>query len=44
MNYIIAKCITGEEMATHYSILAWKIPRTGAWWAIVYGVTKSQHN
>ena len=30
-----------EEIATHSSILAWKIPWTGAWWAIVHGVTKS---
>ena len=30
-----------EEMATHSSILAWKIPMDrGAWWAIVHGVTK----
>ena len=29
MNYIFAKCITGDEMATHFSILAWKIPWTG---------------
>ena len=28
-----------EEMATHSSILAWKIPRTSrAWWATVHGV------
>ena len=28
-------------MATHSSILAWRIPMDkGAWWAIVYGVTK----
>ena len=32
-----------EEMATHSSILAWKIPMDrGAWWATVGGVTKSQ--
>ena len=32
-----------ESMATHSSILAWKIPWTkGAWWAIVHRVTKSQ--
>ena len=31
-----------EEMATYSSILAWKIPWTGAWWATVDGVTKSQ--
>ena len=30
-------------MATHSSILAWKIPvDRGAWWATVHGVTKSQ--
>ena len=29
-----------EEMATHSSILAWRIPGTGAWWAAVYGVTQ----
>ena len=31
-----------EEMATHSSILAWEIPWTGAWQAIVRRVTKSQ--
>ena len=30
-----------EDMATHSSILAWRIPWTGAWWARVRGVTKS---
>ena len=30
-------------MATHSSVLAWRIPRTGgAWWAAVYGVTQSR--
>ena len=28
--------------ATHSSILAWKIPWRGAWWATVYGAAKSQ--
>ena len=28
------------EMATHSSILAWKIP--ALWWAIVHGVTQTQ--
>ena len=29
-------------MATHSSILAWRIPRDrGAWWAAIYGVTQS---
>ena len=31
-----------KEMATHSSMLTWKIPWTGAGWATVYGVTKSQ--
>ena len=31
-----------EGMATHSSILAWRIPiDRGAWWAIVLGVAKS---
>ena len=31
-----------KGMATHSSILAWRIPRTGEpGWAIVHGVTKS---
>ena len=30
-------------MATHSSILAWRIPMDrGAWWTIVHGITKSQ--
>ena len=33
----------GEGMATHSSILAWRIPWTdGAWQAIVHWVAKSQ--
>ena len=32
-----------ESMATHSSILAWRIPMDrGAWWAAVHGVAKSQ--
>ena len=31
-----------KEMATHFSILAWRIPGVGAWWAAVYGVVQSQ--
>ena len=32
-----------EGMATHSSILAWRIPLDrGAWWATVYGVAKRQ--
>ena len=31
-----------KEMATHFSILAWKNSTDGgAWWATVHGVTKS---
>ena len=31
-----------ESMATHSSILAWRIPMDrGAWWATVYGVAES---
>ena len=29
-------------MATHSSVLAWRIPETRAWWAAVYGVTQSR--
>ena len=32
-----------KEMATHSSVLAWRIPGTRlAWWAAVYGVTQSR--
>ena len=32
-----------EGMATHSSILAWRIPMDGgAWWAIIHEVSKSQ--
>ena len=31
-----------KEMATHSSILAWRISDRGAWWAAVYGVTQSR--
>ena len=33
-----------KEMATHSSILAWKIPRTerGAWWATVHRAANSR--
>ena len=29
-------------MATHSSVLAWRIPGTGASWAAIYGVTQSR--
>ena len=32
-----------EDLATHSSILAWRIPMDkGAWWATIHGVEKSQ--
>ena len=31
-----------KEMATHSSILFWRISGTGAWWAAVYEVAQSQ--
>ena len=30
-----------KEMATHSSILAWRIPWTNSWQAIVHGIAKS---
>ena len=31
-----------EGMATHVSVLAWRIPKDrGAWWATVHAVAKS---
>ena len=31
-----------EEVATHSSVLAWRIPGTGVWGAAVYGVAESR--
>ena len=31
-------------MASHSSILAWKIPKTEAWWNTVHGVARVRHN
>ena len=32
-----------KEMATHSSVLAWRIPGTReAWWAAIYGVAQNQ--
>ena len=31
-----------KEMATHSSVLAWRIPDRGAWWAAIYGVARSR--
>ena len=34
-----------KEMATHSSVLAWRIPGDGgAWWAAVYGVARVGHD
>ena len=33
-----------KEMATHSSILAWRIPWTEPWWATVHGVTRVGHD
>ena len=32
---------TGEGSGTPSSVLAWRIPGTGAWWASIYGVAQS---
>ena len=31
-----------KDMATHSSVLAWRIPGMGSWWTAIYGVTQSQ--
>ena len=32
-----------EGVATHSNVLAWRVPTDrGAWWATVYGITKTQ--
>ena len=31
-----------KEMATHSSVLAWRILGTGAWWPAVYGVAQNR--
>ena len=31
-----------KEMASHSTVLAWRIPGTGAWWAAVSGVEQSR--
>ena len=31
-----------KEMATHSSVLAWRIPGRGVWWATVYEVAQSR--
>ena len=31
-----------REMATHSSVLVWRIPGMGAWWAAICGVAQSR--
>ena len=33
-----------KGMATHFSILVWRIPWRGVWWAIEYGVARVRHD
>ena len=33
-----------KGMATHSSILAWRIPLTGAWWAMSTGLQRVGHD
>ena len=33
-----------KEMATHSSILAWRIPWNSLWWATVHGVARVKHD
>ena len=34
-----------EGMATHISVLAWRIPiNRGAWWAVVHGLQRIGHS
>ena len=39
----LGRSFGGEGMATHSSILTWRIPMDrGAWWATFHGVAKNQ--
>ena len=43
LHYLLEFAQTEKEMATHSSVLAWRIPGgRGAWWAAIYGVAQSQ--
>ena len=33
----------GKGMAIHSSILAWRSPWTGVWWATVHGIARVGH-
>ena len=42
-HFDFSLCALEKEMATHSSVLAWRIPGMGgAWWAAVYGVAQSR--
>ena len=38
----VAESTLEKKMATHSSIVGWRIPGMGAWWAAIYGVAQSQ--
>ena len=41
--WVIFRPLVNEmEKETHSSILAWRIPGMGAWWAAIYGVAQSR--
>ena len=42
LHFHFSLSCSGEAMATHSIVLAWRIPGTGALWAAVYGVTQSR--
>ena len=43
VGFLVSEDALGEGMATHSSVLAWRIPMDrGAWQTTVYGVTKGQ--
>ena len=33
-----------KELANHSSILTWRIPDIGAWWATVHGIARVGHD
>jgi len=41
-RYKLVNIILEKRMVTHASILAWRMPWTGVWGAIVYGVAERQ--
>ena len=41
LHFHFSLSCTGEGNGSHSSVLAWRIPGTGAWWTAIYGVTQS---